>query len=55
MSGLGSSDHGMVEYKILKTAGQIGSQLLISEQQMGLFKVLLGRNPWNEVMERREV
>ncbi|GAB0205044.1 mitochondrial enolase superfamily member 1 [Grus japonensis] len=54
---LGCSDHEMVEFKILRAARTAHSKLTsldFRRADFGLFRDLLGRVPWDKVLEGRE-
>ncbi|GAB0175888.1 hypothetical protein GRJ2_000054000 [Grus japonensis] len=53
---LGCSDHEMVEFKILRAARRVHSELTTLDfrrEDFGLFRDLLGRVPWDKAMEGR--
>ncbi|GAB0179418.1 hypothetical protein GRJ2_000407100 [Grus japonensis] len=53
---LGCSDHETVEFKILRAARRVHSKLTtlaFRRADFGLFRDLLGRLPWDKVLEGR--
>ncbi|GAB0177853.1 hypothetical protein GRJ2_000250600 [Grus japonensis] len=53
---LGCSDHEMVEFRILRAAKKVHSKLTTLDFRragFGLFRDLLGRKPWDKVLEGR--
>jgi len=53
---LGCSDHEMVEFKILRAVRRVHSKLSTLDfrrADFGLFRGLLGRVPWDKVLEGR--
>ncbi|GAB0180745.1 hypothetical protein GRJ2_000539800 [Grus japonensis] len=53
---LGCSDHEMVEFKILRAARRVHSKLTTLDfrrADFGFFRDLLGRIPWDKVLEGR--
>jgi len=53
---LGCSDHGMVEFKILRAVRRVRSKLTTRDfrrADFGLLRDLLGRIPWDKALEGR--
>ncbi|GAB0209810.1 mitochondrial enolase superfamily member 1 [Grus japonensis] len=54
---LGCSDHEMVEFRVLRAARRVHSKVTTLDfrrADFGLFRDLLGRIPWDKVLEGRE-
>ena len=58
VGSLGNSNHRMMEFRILQGRSKAKSRITtlgFRSADSGLFRALLGRNPWDAALERRGV